>query len=218
MGDDDDDAEGRRTLSFHSRFVYNHFHSTDDDDDADDSDDSDTFAALGEELFAGFFDDETTKKPVVAAVVPAVVVPAAPVAAVAPAKAPEILSNEIIPVVVSEVPVAVIPVETVAPGGEKLAEQVSDLETAATMPEKVDVLPGTVNEVLPVVDGVILEPAASEIAVSEVPAVVASAATAPEATVAAVAASPVKQASEEEEGLIEGIVNTLILDDGEGSF
>lgn len=167
-------------------------------------DESDTFAAFGEELFAGFFDDDvTTKKPVIAAVVP-LLTESAPV--VAPAKIPEVISNEIIPVA----PLSVVPVEpTVALTGEKVAEQVTDLETAATVPVKVEVMPETVNEILPVVEGEILEPAASEIVVSEIPVAVT-----PAAVVAAIAAAPVKQSSEEEEGLIEGIVNTLI-DDGE---
>lgn len=156
---------------------------------------------------AGFFEDDTTKKPTVAAIVPAVVT-SAPV--VTPAKIPvEVLTNEVEPVLANEVPLIVVPVET----GEKVAETVTDLETAATMPEKVEVMPETVNEVLPIAEGEILEPAASEIVAAEVPAVLAQTATVPESPVAAVAATPVKATSEEEEGLIEGIVNTLILDD-----
>lgn len=155
---------------------------------------------------AGFFEDDTTKKPVVAAVVPAVVT-SAPV--VIPAKIPvEVLTNEVEPALANEIPLPVVPVET----GEKVAETVTDLETAATMPEKVGVMPETVNEVVPIVEGEILEPAASEIVVAEVPTVVTQTVTAPESP-AAVASTPVKATSEEEEGLIEGIVNTLILDD-----
>lgn len=176
------------------------------------TDDADTFGAIGEEFLAGFFEDETTKKPVVAAVAAvAPVVTQAPV--VVPAKVPtEVLTNEIVPAVAGDATLAVVPVEAVATG-EKVAETATDLETAATMPEKVEVMPETVNEVLPVVEGEILEPAASEIVVAEAPAVVTQAVTVAETPVAAVAATPVKATSEEEEGLIEGIVNTLISDD-----
>lgn len=152
---------------------------------------------------AGFFDDEpSTKKPVPAVVAP--VIPEVAVAAVeAPAKLPaEVLTNEVEPVIANEAPLSVVPVE-VAATDEKIAEQVAESEAA--------VVPETVNEVLPVVEGEILEPAASEIVVSEVP--VAITATVPESPVAAVVSAPVKQTSEEEEGLIEGIVNTLIEDD-----
>lgn len=165
---------------------------------------------------AGFFDDETTKKPVVAApVVVQQAVPDIPFVApiVPPAKFPaEVLINEVAPLAVAENAIA-------DSTGEKLAEQVPDLETAATVPEKVESVPESVNEIIPVVEGEILEPAASEIVASELPAIVTQAASVPESPVAAIVSSaPVKQTSEEEEGLIEGIVNTLILDDGDGDL
>lgn len=122
----------------------------------------------------------------------------------------EVLSNEIVPVEI----VTAAPVEEVVVSDEKIAEPIADLETAATMPEKTEVMPETMNEVLPVVEGEILEPAASEIVVAEAPVV--SVTQAAPVAVAAVAATTVKQTSEEEEGLIEGIVNTLIDDDADG--
>lgn len=171
------------------------------------TDEADTFAAFGEELFAGFFDDDvTTKKPIIAAPALVPVVPeAAP--AIIPAKVPEVISNEVIPVA----PLSVVPAEPVVVlTGEKVAEQVADLEIASTVPVKVELIPEALNEVVEVVEEGGLEPAASEIVVSEVPVGVTQAATIGASPVAA----PVKQSSEEEEGLIEGIVNTLI-DDGE---
>lgn len=113
---------------------------------------------------------------------------------------------------------SVVPVEAVAPNAEKVAETVADLETAASVPEKVEVIPETLNEVMPVVEAEILETAASENVVAEIPVVVAQTATAPESPVAAVVATPVKATSEEEEGLIEGIVNTLLDDDTDGKL
>lgn len=166
-------------------------------------DDGDTFAALGEELLAGFFDDETTKKPVVAPVAVQAIVPEVPAVVAlptAPAKAPEVLTSEVVPTVTS--PLAVVPVET----GEKLAQE------ALAVPAELT------NEIVPVVEGEILEETASNIIASEIPAiaaVVTPAALVAEPTVAAVVAAPVKQTSEEEEGLIEGIVNTFI---GEGEL
>lgn len=159
---------------------------------------------------AGFFDDDTTRKPIVAA--PVVVQQAVPVVApiAPPAKVPtEVLTNEVVPLAIAENAIA-------DSTGEKLAEPVPDLETAASVPEKVESVPESVNEIIPVVEEEILEPVASEIVVSELPAIVTQAASVPESPlpVAAVASpAPVKQTSEEEEGLIEGIVNTLI-DDG----
>lgn len=177
-------------------------------------DESDTFAALGEELLAGFFEDDTPKKPAVvtpAAVVPAVVqavVAETPVVAPAvPAKAPvAVLTNEVEPTTVNEAPLSVVPVETIVPTGEKLAEQVADPESNTMVAE-------TANEIIPVVEGEVLETAASEIVASEVPVAVTQTVSVPESPIAAVASTPVKQTSEEEEGLIEGIVNTLISDD-----
>lgn len=166
---------------------------SDDDDDTDD--DEGTFAAIGEEFLAGFFEDDTTKKPVVAAVAPLAAVAAAPAV---PAKQPtpaEILTNEVIP----EAPLSVIPVEVVSENGEKLVEPVADIIEA--VPEKVEVMT-TLNDPIPVVEGEVLETASSEV-IAPVVAAVAS----PETP----AAAPVK-ADSEEEGLIEGIVNTFIGD------
>lgn len=143
---------------------------------------------------AGFFEDDTTKKPVVAAVAPLAIATAAPVV---PAKEPttaEILTNEIVP----ETPLNVVPVEIVSENGEKLAEPVADLIEA--VPEKIEVMT-TLNDPIPVVEGEVFETAASEV----VAPVVASVAV-PETP------APVKANSEEEEGLIEGIVNTFIGD------
>lgn len=124
-----------------------------------------------------------------------------------PAKAPEILTNEIVPAPLAVVPIA----NSVVPTGEKLAEPVTDFEAAAAAPASNEVMP-----VVPVVADEILEPAASGLVVSEVPAVVAET---PVSPVAAVAAAPIQQSSEEDdgpEGLIEGLVNTFTLEDGEG--
>lgn len=172
---------------------------------------------LGEGIFSGFFEDDTTKKPVPApAVVPAVVAETPVTVAVpaVPAKVPEeVLTNEVIPVVVmTEAPLEVVPVEVVAPTDEKVAEQAPE---AAAVPEKIEALAVTANEVIPVVEAEILEPAASEIVVAEVPVAVTPAVVAIQETVApAAVTAPVKATSAEEEGLIEGIVNTFIEDDG----
>ena len=157
----------------------------------------DGFAAIGEELLAGFFDDETTKKPVV----PAVVAPT-------PAKAPEVSTNEIVPA-----PLSVVPIEnSVAPTDEKIAEQVPDLEVAAD--------PAAVNEVNQVglaAAEEILQPAASEIIVSEIPAVIAQTPVSPAETVAPVA-DDLSEEDDGPEGLIEGLVNTFTLEDGDGKI
>lgn len=68
------------------------------------------------------------------------------------------------------------------------------------------------NDVVPAVENEVLEQAASKPVVAEV-AVVDTPVAAP---VAAAATAPAKDTSEEED-LIEGIVNTLIEDDGDGS-
>lgn len=195
------------------------FPSTDDDDDDGDGNkinllifliaiiliSDDGFAALGEEILAGFFDDETTKKPIVPAAITPVIseLPAA----VVPAKAPEVLTNEIVPAVVaSEVPVAVVPIENaVVPTDEKIAEQVIDIAVAPA-----------VNEANVVAAEEILEPSASEIVISEVPAVV-STPLSPVSPVQELAAD----ASDEDdgpEGLIEGLVNTFTIEDGDGKI
>lgn len=172
---------------------------------------------LGEGIFSGFFEDEPVKKPVVAPVVPAVVAeaPVAAVVPVAPAKAPEtpvkvpeeVLTNEIIPVVVvTEAAAAAAPIVAT---DEKVAEPVE----VVAMPANIETVAQAVaaNEVIPIVEGEILEPAASEIVVSEVPAAVTQVATILESTVAAASATaPVKATSAEEEGLIEGLVSTFI--------
>lgn len=102
----------------------------------------------------------------------------------------------------------VVPAETVT--GEKLVEQPPVMEVAALTSEKLEVVPEAANEIIP---GEVLEQAASEIVASEIaPAVVTQAALVPEPIVAAVVSTPAKQTSEEEEGLIEGIVNTFIGD------
>lgn len=135
-----------------------------------------------------------------------VVATAAPVIPPAPVKvAEEVLTNEIVP--------TDIPVEVVTSSGEKVAAEVVEVAT----PEKVEVVSEIANDVVP--EGEALETAASEIIVAQAPIVAATpVATVPESPVAAVAAAPVKATSEEEEGLIEGIVNTLILEDGDGKL
>lgn len=133
------------------------------------------------------------------------IVPEQPAAA--PAKAPEVLTNEVVPAVVaSETPLSVVPVENAVNTDEKIAEQVVDPEVTA-------------NEISPVVPAVAeesLEPAASEIVSSSVPAIAAQTPVTP--VTPAVVADAVQQSSEEDdgpEGLIEGLVNTFTLEDGE---
>jgi hypothetical protein len=185
---------------------------------------------LGEGIFSGFFEDDTPKKPVPSpAVVPAVipeapvVVPAPVVPVVVPAKV-EVLSNELIPVIVmTEAPMAVVPIEAVAPTDEKVAEQTEELEVAATMPEKVETVKPVeyIFEIIPNgSEGEALEQAASEIVAAEIPVAVTQTAAVetPATPVAAIATTPVKATSAEEEGLIEGIVNTLIDDGTDGKF
>lgn len=141
-------------------------------------------------------DDDTTKKPVVPAVV-AEVVTSAPVVAEKPAVVvPEPVKTE----EVSEVPVEaneiVAPVE--AQNDEKVAEVVTEV-----MPEKVEAVEA-VNEVAPVVESdTVVAPVVAEVA-SQAPVVLAD----------APAATPVK-ATSEEEGLLEGIINTLAFDDAD---
>lgn len=116
-------------------------------------------------------------------------------APVVPAKQPtpaEILTNEVVP----ETPLNVVPVEVVSENAEKLVEPVADVVEA--LPEKVEVMT-TLNDPIPVVEGEVLETASSEVVAPVV------------AAVASPAPAPVKDASEEE-GLIEGIVNTFIGD------
>lgn len=149
-------------------------------------------------------EDETTKKPVVAAAVAAVT--AAPIVADKPAAVvvPEPVKEEI--------PVEVVPEEFTPTEPYVNDEKVAEVVTEA--PEKV-VESDAVNEVVPAAsnDVPVVEPVLTGEVVPSVPAVVADSPVA--AVVPAVTSAPVKATSEEEDGLIEGIVNTLILDDGE---
>lgn len=165
---------------------------------------SETFLGIGEEFFAGILEDETTKKPVVAA--PVVTVTSAPIVADKPAVvAVEPVKEEVVPVEVIEEFTATEPYIN----DEKVAEVITE-----AVPEKV-VESDAVNEVVPPTanDVPVVEPMLVGEVVPSVPAVVADSPVA--AIVPAVTSAPVKATSEEEDGLIEGIVNTLILDDGD---
>jgi hypothetical protein len=166
---------------------------------------------FGEDFLAGFFEDDTTKKPVVAQavaaavpapVVPAAIVPQTPAVVIVPepAKVPAEIINE---VDADDVTEAILPAEipSAENTGEKLVETVTDMEAAASMPEKVEV---TVPEKIESVSEVVAPVASTDVLTNEVPAA---------SEVPAVVA-PVKETSEEE-GLLEGLVNTLILDDGD---
>jgi len=169
---------------------------------------------------AGFFEDDTTKKPVIPvapAAVPVVVQAIQEPAVIIPEPVKAPIADAVVPEV-SEAALNVVAIETPVETGEKIAEPIVEVvEVAEIAPEKLDAEIAAIEAA----ENEILAPAASEIALTnEIPAAAVVAAqpeavvaTAPESVVAAVA--PVKQTSEEEEGLIEGIVNTLILDDGE---
>jgi hypothetical protein len=154
---------------------------------------SETLFGLGEELLSEFLEDDTTKKPVAAPVVP--VVTAAPIAADIPAVVEPVKEEVVEAVIADEVPVTEVTVND-----EKVAEPTTDVVTA----EKVE--SDSVNEVVPV--ETVVETLTSEL-VPEVAADTAS--VVPVVTSAPVA--PVKATSEEEESLIDGIVNTLVFDD-----
>lgn len=199
-------------------------------------------AGFGEELFAGFFeDDTTTKKP---AVIPAVTVApvaalAIPVAPVAPI-APVVLKAPVVPVVpvatISMVPLAVVPVQApeiinlVISDVKKPAEsaiddisfdenenEVDDVqpiiniiptgEKIAEIPVKEEVLEIQVPDA-PVAENEIVAPIVSDAVDTVLTGEVA-------APVTAAVVKPV--VADEEEGLIEGIVNTFIGDDDDSS-
>lgn len=92
-------------------------------------------------------------------------------------------------------------VPTVAPGR---LEEVTEPSVAEVVGEQTHM-----NDVVPAIENEVIEQAASEPVVAvEAPVV---------APVVAVANAPVVKDTSEEEDLIEGIVNTLIEDDGDGS-
>lgn len=148
-------------------------------------------------------EDDTTKKPATVAPAVAAVVTSSPFVAEKPvviaepvketAITPaETIANEIIPVEVSTI-------ADLAQNDEKLAEPI-EAETMMPMPEKVDAVaePVKAESDAPVT---VVETLANEV-VSQAPL-----ADAPVAT-------PTK-ATSEEEGLLEGIINTLTFDDAE---
>ena len=207
-------------------------------------------AGFGEELFAGFFEDDTTKKPAVIPAVPvapvaaiAQAIPVAPVAPIAPVvlKAPIVPAVPVIPVAtISKVPLAVIPVQApeiinlVMSDVKKPVESAIDDISFDENENEVDVIKPIVNVIatgekiaeIPVKEEV-LEVAASapvKIQVPEAPVaeneIIAPIAV--ETVLTGEVAVPVTDAikpvvADEEEGLIEGIVNTFIGDDDESS-
>jgi hypothetical protein len=144
-------------------------------------------------------DDTATKKPAVPAVV-AEVVTSAPIVADKPLASivPEPVKEE---VVLSESPVVenneIIPVEVV--NDEKVAEAITEVEITPTSSPVVE----TANEVSAVVESD--SPATPEAVLSVVSQT-------PLADQAASVSTPTK-ATSEEEGLLEGIINTLTFDD-----
>lgn len=163
-------------------------------------DESDTFAAFGEEILAGFFDDVSTKKPVYK--VPQVT---APEGTAAPLKE-GVIANEVVSNSLNNFTTGATIIDIVSESGEKIAD-IPDQQMVLTTPENSS---ETSNQV----DGEIFETAASQTVLSpEVPVLTEITETI-KPTVSA--SSTVKPTSEEEEGLLEGIVNTLIDEDVEG--
>jgi hypothetical protein len=143
-------------------------------------------------------EDDTTKKPVVPTVAPIIVTVAPIVAADKPVSIIVPVVQE--PVKAEEVEIAVEANEIVAPieaqNDEKVAEIVTEM-----MPDKMEVIE-IVNDIVPAVE--------SETIVAVVPEVVASQAPLADSPVT----TPTK-ATSEEEGLLEGIINTLAFDDAD---
>lgn len=147
-------------------------------------------------------EDDTTKKPVVPALVAAAVTSAPivadkPAVIAAPLKTPEEIPVEVILDEVTEISV----------NDEKIAEPVTEI-----LPEKVE--SDAVNEIVPVV--------ANEIPVVETvlavePTVVKPLADKP-AVITSVTSAPVKATSEEEDSLIDGIVGTFLDDADDGKL
>lgn len=208
-------------------------------------------AGFGEELFAGFFEDDTTKKPAVIPAVPVAPVaaisqsiPVAPIAPITPVvlKAPIVAAVPVIPVAtITKVPLAVIPIQapeiinTVVSDVKKPVESAIDDISFDENENEVDVIQPIVNIVatgekiaeIPVKEEV-LEVAPVKIQLPETPVseneIVSPIVSEAIETVLtgevapAAAASVVKPVvADEEEGLIEGIVNTFIGDDDESS-
>lgn len=157
---------------------------------------------FGAEFFADILEDDTTKKPVVPALVAAAVTSAPivadkPAVIAAPLKTPEEIPVEVILDEVTEISV----------NDEKIAEPVTEI-----LPEKVE--SDAVNEIVPVV--------ANEIPVVETvlavePTVVKPLADKP-AVITSVTSAPVKATSEEEDSLIDGIVGTFLDDADDGKL
>lgn len=168
-------------------------------------------AAFGEELLAGFFDDDApAKKPVAeAAAIP--VTPAAAVAAPAPV-APVAPVVAVVPVVADAVST---PLRNASDVVEPMVVVPAKLEEVTELP--VAVVEEAHSDAVSVAENEILELAASEPVAAEVAAVAAETpVVAPVA--AALATEPVVKDTSEEEDLIEGVVNALIEDDGEGEL
>jgi hypothetical protein len=169
------------------------------------------FGGFGEDFFADILEDDTTKKPTVApvpSVVGSSVVTSAPIiadkpAVIEPVKAPVIIPveatvNDVVPVEANEI---VAPIENVVQSDEKIAEPAIEAETMMPLvPEKNE----STNEIVSPIESdstAPVETVATEVIsqapISDTPAI-----------------APTK-ATSEEEGLLEGIINTLTFDDAE---
>ncbi len=134
-------------------------------------------------------EDETTKKPTVAAAVTS-----APVVADVVENVVEPVKEEVA-VLAEETPIT----DNVVVNEDEVLEVITEAGTAVKGESD------SVNEVVPTENDTPVEPLTGE-KVEEASAVETS---------ASASADPVKATSDEEEGLIEGIVDTLILDDTE---
>ena len=156
---------------------------------------------FGAEFFADILEDDTTKKPVVPAIIAAVtsapIVADKPVVIAAPVKTPEEIPVEVILDEVTEISV----------NDEKIAEPVTEI-----IPEKVE--SDAVNEIVPTVAN---EIPVVETALAVEPSVVTPLADKP-AVVLPVTSAPVKATSEEEDSLIDGIVGTFLDDADDGKI
>ena len=217
-------------------------------------------AGFGEEFFAGFFEDDTTKKPAVIPAVPvapiAVVAQAVPVAPIVPVvlkapiapivpvvlKAPIVPAVPVVPVeTISQVPLAVVPVKAseiinlVITDIKKPVESAIDDISFDDNENEVDVVQPIINivatgekiaevpvkeevlEVSPLAPVKIVVPEAP-VAENEIIAPIVSDAVETVLTGEVAAPAVVKPVVvDEEEGLIEGIVNTFIGEDDDSS-
>lgn len=169
------------------------------------------FGGFGGDFFSDILEDDTTKKPTLAPIIPTIVssvVTSAPIiadkpAVIEPVKAPVIIPvetvvNDIVSVEVNEI---VAPNENVVQSDEKIVEPVVEAGTMMPLvPEKNE----STNEIVSPIESdsvATVEGLASEVitqaSIPDVPVV-----------------GPTK-ATSEEEGLLEGIINTLTFDDAE---